>query len=396
MLLVNSSFVGGLGGARKAACLIQHLNQRAIKYRLVTDCHSLDKLRLVGLNPDVVFDVSSGMSSSQLYREVGQRLRRIEYDGMISFGWRTYVPLNAVERSKPAIIIDGGWPRTVEGMPSPFCKDVYQQLTAYCLTNFFFDVRLDSLLPLEHKIPFRWIAQPFDKEEVAWLKSLADRKSKKTRMHTGGSGSSTIFLDMNPEYVDPRQGTFTGGWLTPRQLDECRGFVSRLIVELDSAREPLVLVVHEKIARQLGPVVSKCVNLKIICHPSLPPAEHHQLRAGADLVILRAIRCVGATQAALSLVPALHAICPAAEEYMGEKYSCEIAEDLEIACSLDHEAASLRDGIMQHLYSQKSSDTATRAQQVALQSWKERGPDYILNLLGMRSLTVVQAANEVR
>ncbi len=111
----------------------------------------------------------------------------------------------------------------------------------------------------------------------------------------------------------------------------------------------LTLTIHEKIARQLSPVVNKCKDLKIVCHPSLPPREHHRLRAAADLVLLRATRCVGATQTAISLVPVLHTVCPTAEEYMGEPYSCEIAVDIGIANAIDHEGASLRDGIMNYL-----------------------------------------------
>ncbi|MBY0546495.1 MAG: hypothetical protein K2W95_04345 [Candidatus Obscuribacterales bacterium] len=385
--MINSSFVGGLGGARKAAAFIHHLDRRGVAHRLVTDRQSLDKLELVGLTPDLVFDVSPDMSSSTVYREVRQSLRRVGYDCMISFGWRTYVPLNGIERSKPTIIIDGGWPEILAAMPSPFCKDVYRELTAYCLTSHFFDARLNKLLPEEPQIPFKWIAQPFGTEEISWLQSLADKRrmGNRDRFISTEPNTRTIFLDLNPEYIDPRQGTFTGGWLTPRQLDECRGFVSRLIVELDTANGPVALTMHERIAQQLSPIISGCKMLRVIGHPSLQPAEHHRLRAEADLVLMRATRCVGATQTAISLVPVLHTICPTAKDYMGEQYSCQIATDLGIANSIDHEAVSLRDGIMSYLNSPAAYDTARSAQEAALRAQMERGPDYLLSLAGLSS-----------
>ncbi|MBK9278327.1 MAG: hypothetical protein IPM93_09150 [Candidatus Obscuribacter sp.] len=387
MLLINSSFVGGLGGASKAAGFVHHLNQRAIEYRLVTDLRSVEKLNLVGLTPDIVFEATPDMSADSIYKEVRQQLRSVKYDGMLSFGWRTFVPANAIERSVPAIIIDGGWPERLEDMPSPFCKDIYRQLKAYCLTNYFFDRRLGDLLPMKDQINFQWIAQPFPKEDVSWFRALAEARKAHSLNHAGAEKATsakakcTIFLDLNPEYIDMHQGTFTGGWLTPRQLDECRGFVSRLLIELDAAKHPLQLVLHEKIVAELSPVVSKCKNLKIIGHPSLPPAEHHKLRNTADLVLLRASRCVGAAQTALSMVPALHTICPTARDYMGESYSAAIAEDLGIACCLNHEGFSLREGIMDYLDSGKAAQVAQRAQEMAISTWQERGPDFVLNLL---------------
>jgi len=237
MILINSSFVGGLGSASKAAGFVHYLNQRAIDYRLVTDLHSVEKLKLVGLTPDIVFEATPDMMAHSIYKEVRQRLRSVNYDGMLSFGWRTFVPANAVERSKPAIIIDGGWPERLEDMPSPFCKDIYQQLKAYCLTNYFFDHRLDDLLPMKDQVNFQWIAQPFPKGDMSWFMSLAESRRERNKARDGADETTsarpsyTIFLDLNPEYIDMRQGTFTGGWLTPRQLDECRGFVSRLMIE---------------------------------------------------------------------------------------------------------------------------------------------------------------------
>lgn len=376
------------------AAFVRYLNRRSIDHRLITDCHSLSKLRLLGFNPDIVFDVSPGMSSSAIYKEVEQRLRQIHYDHMVSFGWRTYVPYNAIVRDKPAVIIDGGWPRILADMPSPFCKDVYKELRAYCLTNYFFDKRLNNLLPTSCGIPFTWIAQPFDQEEISWLKALGEEREASGAL-ASESTRPMIFLDMNPEYIDPRQGTFTGGWLTPRQLDECRGFVTRLIVELEREKsEPLCLIIHELIGKQLGPVVTKCKTLKVVCHQALSSGDHHRMRVSADLVLLRAARCVGAAQAAFSRLPALHVICPAADDYMGEAYSCEIAKDLGIAQAIDHEESSLRDGIMKFLYSQELIDTASRAQAVALQAHRGLGPDYILSLLGLTRLVSANSLNQ--
>lgn len=55
MLLINSSFVGGLGAARKTASFLKHI--RHIDHILFTDSESVAKLELVGLKPDRVVAV---------------------------------------------------------------------------------------------------------------------------------------------------------------------------------------------------------------------------------------------------------------------------------------------------------------------------------------------------
>jgi len=385
LLIVNASFVGGLGGARKAVSFSRHLRNRGIAFKLVTDSQSLGKLRLFGLEPEVVFPVHPTMSASDIYAQVREAMRAVSYDAMVSFGWRTFVPADAVWRSKPVVIVDGGWPRSINDWPSPFCREVYEKLAAYCLTNWFCDHRLDGLLPGNVGINFQWIAQPLDEVEIAWHLAVAEYRED-GRDHSDREGAPRrILLDMNPDYIDPRQGTFTAGWLTPGQLDECRGFVSRLLVELDSAKEPLELIMHEEISREFAPVRSRCHNLKVTSHKSLPPSHHHRLRVESDLSITRATRCVGTTQAALSQVPTLHAVCPATDDYMGERSSCRIAERLGIAASVDHEAECLQDGIIGYLNSDRARETARLAQSTALSFWRERGPDFLLELLGFSS-----------
>ncbi len=380
MLLINSSFVGGLGAARKTASFIKHI--RNVNYILFTDFASIEKLELVGLKPDRVVVVPKNCSDEEVYSSVKESLLPIKYDAMISFGWRTYVPADAIERQKPAVTVDGGWPERLESYPSPFWKDVYSQLKVYCLTNYFYAPELDELVKHRTKVPYQWIFHPFSEDEIRWHIELRQKlKNGKISPPYHKQGQATIFLDMNQDYVEPNQGMFTGGWLKPRQLDECRGFITRLIVELDSVREPLSLLLHQNIALQFEPVIKKCRKLNVVSFPSLSPEGHHILRASCDLVLLRATRNVGAAQVALSNTPAMHMICPTSDDYMGELSSCKIAEKMGIAESVNHEMVSLADAIMNYLNSSKSIEVSNLAQEKALSFWKSKGPDSLLDLV---------------
>ncbi len=380
MLLVNSSFVGGLGAARKTASFLKNIKHK--NHILFTDSASVEKLELVGLKPHIVVDISQECSQKDIYSAVKNSLKPVKYDAMISFGWRTYVPADAIERNKPAVIVDGGWPEQQQISPGPFWKEVYDNLKAYCLTNHFYHQELDRLLNDGDKMPYQWIFHPFSNEEIRWHTELRDKlKTGEIRLPYNKRGYATIFLDMGKDYVQPHQGSFTGGWLKPRQLDECRGFLTRLLVELDSVHESILLFLNESIAQQCEPIIRKCRNLKVVPFPDLSPEGHHILRAGADLVLLRAARNVGAAQVALSNVPALHIICPSTDDYMGEASSCKIAEKMGIAISADHENVSLADTILNHLESSRSCQVSRLAQQAALSFWKTNGPDTLLRFV---------------
>lgn len=378
MLLINSSFVGGLGAARKTASFIKHINGR-IDYRLLTDSASVEKLVLVGLQPDKVITIEEASPPEKIYDAVHSSLSSIEYEAMISFGWRTFVPANAIERNKPVVIVDGGWPECLGDYPSPFWKEIYTSIKSYCLTSHFFHPEMNNLLKQYREIPFKWIFHPFQVDEIRWHTELRDNLIKnRSSLPYYLPGHRSIFLNMNEEYVEPTQGSFTGGWLKPSQLDECRGFVTRLLMELDGAKEPLVLIVSREIARQFEPVISCCRTLKVMPRPPLNIEKHHIWRAGADLVLVRAARSVGAAQVALSNTPALHMICPARDDYMGELSSCKIAERMGIAKFVDHEKMSLRDAILDHLDSKISQELSWQAQIQALSFWQTNGPESLL------------------
>lgn len=381
MLLINSSFVGGLGAARKTASLVKSIERR-VNYLLFTDSEGVGKLELVGLRPDLVVTIPDGSAPENVYAAVRNRLSSVKYDAMISFGWRSYVPADAIERSKPVVIVDGGWPERFEGYPSPFWKDIYCKVNAYCLTNHFFSPGLADLPKHSSEVPFRWVFHPFQEDEVQWHVGLRSKlNTLREHLPYYEAGRRVIFLNMNPDYIDPMQGTFTGGWLNPKQLDECRGFVTRLLVELDSVKNPLSLLVHRDIARQFAPVIAQCRRLRVVPCPALNPEEHHIWRTGADLVLLRSTRSVGAAQVALSNVPTLHVICPTSDDYMGEQSSCKIAQSMGIAESIDHEAISLSDAIMNYLDSNRPAEVARKAQFEALSFWRMNGPDTLLELM---------------
>jgi len=380
MLLINSSFVGGLGAARKTASFLKHI--RHIDHILFTDSESVAKLELVGLKPDRVVVVPKRASSEHNYKNVRESLFDVNYDAMISFGWRTYAPADAIDRNKPAIIVDGGWPESPEEYPSSFCREVYCNLKAYCLTSHFYIPELDRLLKNRSDIPFRWIFHPFSEREIKFHTELLKNIENGTvQSPYQKRGHTSIFLDMNQDYVNPHQSSFTGGWLTSKQLDECRGFVSRLIIELESVGEPILLFIHQRIAEQFEPIIKECRTLKVVPFPSLNSEGHNILRASADLVLLRATRNVGAAQVALSGISALHMICPSSDDYMGELSSCKIAERMGIAVYVDHEMVSLSDAIMRYLNSSKSIEVSALAQQNALSFWKTHGPDELLELV---------------
>lgn len=379
-LLVNASFVGGFGAIRKLLSFQRALAARNIEYELVTDSGFAQKLTLFGISAQHVIPLAEG--NARQYMRVQKALADVDYDAMVSFGWRTFVPTDAVEKDRPCVIIDGGWPEVLEEWPSPFCLETYQELRAYCLTSHFSSPGLSALLPQNSGIPFLWISQPFSPEEVeGYAAGQGDKESLVQDFPELGQGHERlVFLSMSPDYLDPWQLDHAGGWMSAQQVDECLGFVTRLVVELDQQPGTLLFML-EGLRQQVAPTLARTKNLRVFSRKFLDPELHHGLRCAADLVICRAIRDVSSAQLALSGQKVLHAICPARGDYMGEAASADVAQGMNIARRLRHEEVPLAQGILDYLESPSRDEVAARAQEVALSFWQERGVDYLLSLL---------------
>ena len=150
-LLVNASFVGGYGATRKVISFIQALKEKGLSYQLATDSRFKSKLDQMQITADFIIPYQQNPLAA--YQAVNRTLAKVNYQAMVSFGWRTFVPANAIDRGKSCVIIDGGWPDVLEDWPGQF--------------------------------------------------------------------------------------SYVGGFLTPTQQDECRGFVTRLIMELDQKPDAL-------------------------------------------------------------------------------------------------------------------------------------------------------------
>jgi hypothetical protein len=383
MLLINAAFVGGYGAARKTYSLVQNLKELNIDYVLSTDSVFLPKLKVFGLEPDIVIPWNE--SHEQRYQSVEETLRSVSYSVMISLGWRTFVPYDAVQRDIPAAIIDGGWPEVLQPWPGEFCHEIYKSLKAYCLTCHF--PGPDDLLPTESGINFEWISQPFGAKEIQWHQDLTLATKRDQRSSLGipeleelGT-NKLIFLNMAPDYLDPWQISWLGGWMTAAQTDECRGFVTRLLVELDNAGG-YTLFMLEQLEQEMLPVLERC-KLGVITRDFLDPTTHHLLRCASDVVLCRAIRDVSSAQLALSGHPCvLHTICPAREGYMGEWESALYAQEIGIAKSIPHESVSLAEAIKEWMDSPEAKQVSKNAATVAAEFSQKKGITHIFELLG--------------
>lgn len=381
MLLVNAGFVGGFGAYRKARSLVQRLAELNVDYLLMTDSRQQSKLEAFGLHPSIV--VPWQEENEWNYQWAEMYLNKRPYDCMISFGWRTFVPAHAVKTGKPVIIVDGGWPETLQPYPGEFCREVYEGLQAYCLTTHFSGCA-EWLPP---GIRFEWVSQPFSIGEVAWHQEVGNRDRASIirdlvpvipELHE--LRGKFVFLNMAPDYIWPWTLDRVGGWLTAEQLDECLGFVTRLLVELDQGGH--TVFIPDVMASHFRPVLAQCHNLRVIERPFLDFTTHHLLRLAADVVICRAIRDVSSAQLALSGQTALHMICPARGGYMGEWTSVLEAERIGIARGVAHEEVPLMETIEAWLAGDESMTVAKKSAAVANEFFHRLGPDYLLSLLG--------------
>lgn len=390
MLLVNASFVGGFGACRKALALTKSLRQHKVPFRMCTDSLFVQKLGRFGVKPEVV--IPWAPDNEGKYRNVERALAGVDYTAMISLGWRTFVPADAVQKGRPAVIIDGGWPERLEPYPGEFCEEVYKGLAAYCLTSHFPVPVAESWLPeLPPGIRFQWVGQPFSLDEFIWHRQLRQwvflrmevRRLKAIQRFPEllRPYKRFVFLNMAPDYVQPWQFERVGGWMTSEQLDECRGFVTRLIAELNAMGGCLVFMLSD-IADQFRGALKQCKNLRVVERRFVDPATHHVLRMLADVVICRAIRDVSSAQLALSGQKVLHMICPARGDYMGEWTSAMEAEEMGIAKMISHEEGSLGGAIEEWIASPESSRVADKAAKVAEAFLEEVGVPSILEVLG--------------
>jgi len=381
MLVVNASFVGGFGAARKVVSFTKALRERNVPYKLITDSAFKGKLEAMGVPYDFIVPWERGDSNQAKYYSVREVMSSVSYDAMVSFGWRTYVPNDATIKGIPCVIVDGGWPEVLQEMPGEFSFEVYRKLEAYCLTTHFYTPEMDGFLP--EGIRFEWIAQPFSSEEIDWhlgLKGTRNllRRQMEARFPELDTTSKIVFLNMHSDYVNSWQLDYVGGFMTARQLDECRGYVTRLLVELDT--QDNLLILHRDIAEQVRAVVAGCKRLKVLELTNLDPnTQHHQLRCSADIVFARAIRDVSSAQLALSGQPTLHTICPARDGYMGEWDSVLLAESLGIAKPIAHEDVSLSEVMKEGIDAKITQCAVETAERFS----RERGVSYLLDLLGI-------------
>ena len=383
MLLVNAAFVGGYGATRKTYSLVQNLKGLNVDFLLSTDSVFLSKLQLFGVEPDIV--IPWVQSHEQKYQGVEETLSNVSYSAMISLGWRTFVPYDAVQKGIPAVIVDGGWPEVLQAWPGEFCHEIYKDLEAYCLTCHF--PGPDDLLPRESGINFEWLSQPFGTREIQWHQELMHAAKSDLRSSLGIpeleelDTTKLIFLNMAPDYLDPWTLSWVGGWMTAAQVDECRGFVTRLLVELDDAGG-YTLFMLEQLKKEMMPVLERC-KLEVISRDFLDPRTHHMLRCASDVVLCRAIRDVSSAQLALSgHLCVLHTICPASEGYMGEWESALYAQEMGIAKAVHHESVSLAEVIEEWMDSSEAKQVSQRAAVVAAEFSQKKGVPNILELLG--------------
>ena len=168
--------------------------------------------------------------------------------------------------------------------------------------------------------------------------------------------------------------------MTPAQLDECRGFLSRLVVELDHGPKALLFML-DAVKKQIEPLIENLKNLRIFSRPFLEANMHHQLRCASDVIFCRAMRDVSSAQLALSRQKVLHTICPARDGYMGELDSAIIADQMGIAKLIRHEKQSIKEVVNEYISDQDSTKVATKAQKVAQEFFMSRGVAYLVELL---------------
>ena len=205
--LLATGFVDGRGGSKMCSWFYDEMVDRGYKVIVATNSmykYKLDELRLTS---DIVVDINPEDTREQIYKQCKKGLKDVDFDYMVSIGWRTYWPYIAYKRKIPYVMVDGGIPNQYGEYPTEFIKDVYANTKLFLMTTWFpWKAPKNDLIPL-----IKVVGQPYPYKRVDAMRSLRtiskqearNKLSKKYPVLKDYNYDLLVYLNLSDAYVDP-------------------------------------------------------------------------------------------------------------------------------------------------------------------------------------------------
>lgn len=330
-ILIFLGFVGGYGGLSKGKRTASSLEERGYGVSIATVENSYrDKLKLFGVEPDITIPII-GNTIDDKYASVEKALSKIDYDTIVSFTPRTYPMIDAINKGKKSIIVDGGPPDRIDDERTEYWGDVYRSLNNFILTSHF-DFDPYSICD-ERGINMSVRFQPVDERLSRMLaqyrnldpgeKNLEKRKIFNRIFNSNVNADVYMSLLMGGSYIDPKSLRTNGGFLEDREYAQCTSFVENFFRSLDDSGKKVAVSSDKRIADYLKTKKFNFKNVRVLNKSFIDPDDSVELCALTDLTVGRAMRCVSEAQMAAAGGHGLVSIVPV--DYMKEDVSADLA-----------------------------------------------------------------------
>ncbi len=345
-VLLATGFVDGRGGSKMSAWAYHELKDRGIPVIVATNSMYKYKLDELEIPADIIVQISPEDTKEQLCEKCDAALRDVQYDSMLSIGWRTYWPYSAYKRNIPYVLVDGGIPTQYGSYPSQFIKEVYANTKLFLMTTWF-----DWKAPVSDLIPaIKVVTQPYSYRRVEAMKTLQQRSKAEVRAELAKEfpilaerpDDLLVYLNMSDAYIDPFNyfpnnqgfvdpfGHKLPDYMSYKEVEPCIGYLHNLIAgfETNYPGNVLLFVMQEKTKMLTQPIVDMCKKVTTFAPKRLDLDLDPYIKKAADVNICRATNCDN--QAELSLIgePCITSVVP--RNYMDEDTAAQQAENLGI------------------------------------------------------------------
>lgn len=353
-VLLATGFVDGRGGSKMSSWFYDEMVDRGYKVIVATNSMYKYKLNELRLKCDVTIDLHPEDSKQIIYEKCEEGLKNVNFDYMVSMGWRTYWPYVAYKRKIPYIMVDGGIPIHYDKYPSPFIKEVYANTKLFLMTTWFNWKMPDN----DYVIPkIKVVTQPYPYKRVEGMRKIRNKPKEYFRDVIAQKFPEIkdyeydlmVYLNLSDAYVDPfnfgpNNKNFVDPWghqmadyMAQNEIEPSLFFLFKLIAgfETNYPGKVLLYLMQQKTKFISEPIVQMCKKVKTIATSGLDLSLDPFIKKAADVNICRATNCDN--QADLSLIgePCVTSVVP--KDYMDEDTAAVQAEKLGICYQIQYD-----------------------------------------------------------
>lgn len=352
-ILLATGFVDGRGGSKMCSWFYDEMVTRGYKVIVATNSMYKYKLNELRLKCDVVFHLTPEDNHEIIYRKCEEVLKNVEFDYMVSMGWRTYWPYIAYKRKIPYVMVDGGIPIHYDKYPAPFIKEVYSNCRLFLMTTWF-----DWKAPESKIIPkIKVVTQPYPLKRVEEMRKIRNKPKDELRNYISDKFPEIrdyeydlmVYLNLSDAYVDPfnfgpNNRNFIDPWghqmadyMAQNEIEPSLFFLFKLIAgfETNYPGKVLIYLMQQKTKYISDPITNMCKKVKTIATSGLNINLDPLIKKASDVNICRATNCDN--QADLSLIgePTVTSVVP--RNYMDEDTAAIQAEKMGICHQIHYD-----------------------------------------------------------